>query len=240
MALGELAGRLCAELEAKGLGARRLDLLIFRVDGQVGAVRVGSARGSRDPGHIVRLFREKLDKVDPGFGIEALVLTASTAERLGPRQLEANDAGEPEPDLGVLVDQIANRIGGRRLYRLTPVESDLPERALRRVPALSTPIGASWPEGPRPARLFDPPQTVDVVALLPDHPPAAFTWQGRRRRIRHADGPERVYGEWWRSDGEIELVRDYFRAEDEHGQRFWLFRATDRDGVRWFLHGLFA
>ena len=55
-----------------------------------------------------------------------------------------------------------------------------------------------------------------------------------------ADGPERVFGEWWRGD-EGSLVRDYYRVEDERGRRYWLFRdAPAEAGGRWYLHGLFG
>jgi protein ImuB len=82
------------------------------------------------------------------------------------------------------------------------------------------------------------------LAALPDQPPVAFTWRRRRHRIRRADGPERIYGEWWRHDEESQSVRDYFQVEDESGQRFWLFRCGNgldqaTGDLSWFLHGLF-
>ena len=40
---GELVVQLCQALEAKGLGARRLDLVFHRVDNRIEAVRVGAA-----------------------------------------------------------------------------------------------------------------------------------------------------------------------------------------------------
>ena len=83
------------------------------------------------------------------------------------------------------------------------------------------------------------------MALLPDHPPAFFVWRGVRRRITRADGPERIFGEWWRSDAEVSAVRDYFQVEDEAGERFWLFRSGDgvdpkAGSLRWYVHGVFA
>ena len=86
---------------------------------------------------------------------------------------------------------------------------------------------------------------IETVALLPDHPPAAFTWRGVRRRIRRADGPERLFGEWWKHEAETASVRDYFQVEDDAGERFWLFRAGDGEdpatgSQRWFVHGIFA
>jgi protein ImuB len=92
--------------------------------------------------------------------------------------------------------------------------------------------------------LLDPPQPVDAMALLPDQAPVAFTWRRVRHRVRRADGPERIAGEWWKRAGEMRSVRDYFQVEDEEGRRFWLFRRGDGEDaatgdLRWFLHGFF-
>jgi hypothetical protein len=65
------------------------------------------------------------------------------------------------------------------------------------------------------------------MRLTPDHPPASITWRGKRRRIKRGDGPERVFGEWWTRDAEMEAVRDYYAIEDEDGRRFWVYRSGD-------------
>lgn len=152
-------------------------------------------------------------------------------------------------ELSALVDRLANRLGPARVFRIAPVQSDVPERAVRPVPALAPgnaePAETSWPVTlPRPVRLFRPPQPVQALAALPDQPPAAFTWRRVRRRVRRSDGPERIHGEWWLRDGEARTVRDYWAVEDEAGHRYWLFRrgnGTDRatGDLGWFLHGLF-
>src|SRR3954466_14379444 len=107
---------------------------------------------------------------------------------------QGNPLGEAvRADLSARVDRLANRLGARRLYRVMPVESDLPERSVRSVAPLAPPAGAVWPEHwPRPSRLLSPPEPIETVALLPDHAPAQFIWRGVRRRITRADGPERV------------------------------------------------
>jgi protein ImuB len=115
-----------------------------------------------------------------------------------------------------------------------------------RVAPLSEPVGAGWPDHwPRPARLLPRPEPIETLALLPDHPPVSITWRGIRRKVARADGPERVFGEWWKRDAELIAVRDYFRIEDEAGERYWVFRAGDGENVetgshRWFLHGVFG
>jgi protein ImuB len=116
---------------------------------------------------------------------------------------------------------------------------------VRRVPPLAA--AGEWPRRwPRPVRLLSPPERVDnVVALLPDQPPRRFTWRGRAHKVAHADGPERIHGEWWRRSGEADAVRDYFQVEDEEGARFWLYRRGDGTDPRtgdlsWWLQGTFG
>lgn len=242
-----LVRTLCAALEKTGQGVRRLDLVFHRVDGSVQSLRIGTARPSRDARHLARLLDEKLERIDPGLGIEAMHLFTALIDRLPHVQTEAmlTGAEDASPDVSVLIDRLENRLGSRHVWRAAPVESDVPERSVRRVSAVAPPRRAAWPADlPRPVRLLDPPQPVEAMALLPDQPPVAFTWRRVRHRVRRADGPERIAGEWWKRAGEMRSVRDYFRVEDEAGQRFWLFRRGDGDDpatgdLRWFLHGFF-
>lgn len=241
-----LAESLAEALEARGLGARRVDLLCQRVDGWVEAVRANTARASRDAAHLARLLHAPLERVDPGLGVERLTLLVPWAEPLGWRPAASELGAVPEPNVAALLDALASRVGPGHLYRLARVESDVPERSVRRVAPLAPPSPGRWPaHWPRPARLLAAPEPVETLALLPDHPPVHFTWRGVRRRVRHADGPERIHGEWARSDDELWAVRDYFVLEDEAGLRFWLFRAGDgadpaTGSQAWFLHGLFG
>ncbi len=244
--IDRLVGDLCALLDAKGLGARRLDLVLHRVDAQAQAIRVGTAVPVRNATRLSRLLRDRIGTIDPGFGIEIMTLAAAWVEPCGPRQVTSLLAAAPEIDITDLIDTISNRIGGDRLYRLAPVASDVPERCLSRIAPTAPPVGAGWPDHwPRPARLLPNPEAIETLALLPDHPPVSFTWRGIRRRVRRADGPERVFGEWWKRDAEMIAVRDYFRIEDDAGERFWVFRAGDGEDAatgsqQWFLHGIFG
>jgi protein ImuB len=244
--IDRLIGTVCSAMERSGSGARRLDLLFERVDGTTQAIRIGTARASRDTRHLARLLRERLERVDPGLGVEAMRLVVPRTDALVPVQAAARLRVEDveEPDIAPLIDRLANRLGTELVYRVAPVDSAVPERSARRVEAQERAVG-TWPvDLPRPVRLLDPPQPVEAMALLPDHPPMAFTWRRVRHRVRRADGPERIAGEWWKRGGETRSVRDYFRVEDEDGHRYWLFRRGDGENgvsgdMRWFLHGLF-
>ncbi|WP_199229299.1 Y-family DNA polymerase [Caulobacter endophyticus] len=243
--LTELTIELCAVLEAASLGAKTIDAWFYRVDNRVESVRIGLSSPARDARRLAKLLCEKLEKVDPGFGVDKMALAAPGAEPLAYSQDDAL-GGKRRADLSGLVDTLRVRLGPDAVYRLASAESDIPERSVRKVPAAEAPAAFSWPvDWPRPFRVFPRPELIETVALLPDQPPASFTWRGVRRRVRRADGPERVFGEWWKADAELARSRDYFQVEDEGGERYWIYRDGDGEDAasgsqRWFMAGVFG
>ena len=134
-----LCGDLCSDLAAKALGVRRLDLVFGRVDRASQAVQVKTARPNRDPAHLARLLGDRLDFIDPGFGIEDGLLIASRVEPLAPKQTSAQGLSneEAEANLGPLVDRLTTRLGEANVYRQAPIEGrepvTYPTEALKRV-----------------------------------------------------------------------------------------------------------
>jgi protein ImuB len=256
-ALRRLLHRLCEQLDRQQQGCRRLELTLYRVDGSVQSVAVGTAAPAREADHLARLFAERLGHLDPGFGVEAVTLAAPVTEPLAPAQVSvpgtpALAPGRKDAVLSPLLDRLGNRLGFDRLVTLEPFESHLPEGTSRAVPvaAPSQHIPLGWRPGPpRPLRLLARPELLETVSPVAEEdateaPPAAFLWRRVRHRLRATEGPERISPEWWRPDAAwAGGARDYWRVEDETGRRFWLFREAKprRDGApRWFLHGLFA
>ncbi|MFM9841826.1 MAG: Y-family DNA polymerase [Dongiaceae bacterium] len=260
-ALQRLLHDLCRRLEKAQQGLRRLELALYRVDGSLQRLAIGTSRPSRDAAALQRLFAQQIEKIDPGFGIEAMALAAAMAEPLTALQMVLKKASQPVrhvPErlstissictkedtaaLAPLIDTLANRLGFANVRRLVPRESHIPERAVAAVAPFAEGQPSTWPLlPPRPLRLFPRPHPVEAMALLPDHPPVMFRWQSRLHRIRRAEGTERLEPEWWRPEDESRRWRDYFRVEGEDGRRFWLFReGLPPDGGRWYLHGLFS
>ena len=264
--LGGLVDDLAAELAKAGIGARALAFVAARVDSTDQVIRIGLARASRDPTHLLRLITRRIEEIEVGYGLDALTLHLIRADLLGPETLGAALAEQQAPDLAPLVDTLANRIGPTRLWRHQPVESDVPERSVTPGAPLDPPSSAAvrlkhddvrqldgrtpdhpWhPRWPRPARLLRRPEPLDqIMAKMPDHAPYRFAWRGSLHMVVYSDGPERITGEWWRRPGERDAVRDYFRVEDAEGRRFWLFRRGDGQRAetgdhRWYIHGTFA
>ncbi|RDJ03837.1 Y-family DNA polymerase [Rhizobium grahamii] len=242
--VGGLVVQLVSELQRKGLGTRRTDLIVEKVDGTQQAIRAGTAKPARNIAWLTKLFRDRTEKIDPGFGIEKLTLAAVITEPLGEVQHASSLVEDKSEDITPLIDIFGNR--GQRVYRVAPVASDVPERSVRRISAAAAEIAETWiHHWPRPVRLLDRPDRIEAIALLPDHPPASITWRGKRHRVKRADGPERVFGEWWTRDAELTAVRDYFVVENDAGERLWIFRSGDgvdpeTGNQKWFLHGIFA
>lgn len=253
--LPDLAARLVAPLERDGQGATALTLIGFRTDGGFTRLTVRMGRPGRATRTWLRLFREAgLGRLDLGFGLDAISLEADGVQPLAARQTVL--AGETEAkraeSLADLVDRLSARLGEDRVLTPEPVDSWIPERAERLVPALGRAPRADAPDlGRRPLLLFDPPEPVEAIAELPDHAPARFTWRRVTRRVLRSDGPERLAPEWWRPrpDGRLARTRDYYRVEDEAGARYWMFREGQygwdwsgpddaRPAPSWWMHGM--
>jgi len=263
LTLSKLAQMLMASMAEQGKGARRLTACFFRTDGVVRSIEVETGQPVTRGDVIDRLFRERLealnDPLDPGFGFDLIRLSASRTEIVVQQQHDLDAHVHDNDELAALIDRIAARIGSRRVVVYLPQDTHIPERAVLPVPAqqhLAVAAQADWQpraeaEPPlRPLRLFERPEPIQVIAQVPDGPPARFVWRRAAHAVVRAEGPERIAMEWWRSEG-ASLTRDYFRVEDEAGLRFWVYRdgLYDREfdpktgrlvQPAWYMHGLFA
>lgn len=243
----EMAEALCRQLAERHAGARHLGFQAFRVDGDVQGLEARTSRAMRDPRHMVRLFSERFEMLDAGFGFDAFALTALWHEPLDPAQAGLIAAERDATSLARLVDRLSARLGAGNVRVPLFAESHLPERALQWRPALeeAPDDGAPAPFTPeRPIRLFDRPEQIGVTYATPEGEPRRFQWRRRLHRIVKVEGPERIAPEWWRERSRTRL-RDYYRVEDEDGARFWIYRNGLIDDGRggapdWYLHGLFA
>jgi protein ImuB len=250
--LGKLGESLKQRLESRGEGGKLFELLLFRVDGKVFAVRAGTAMPVRDPQRILALFRARLsaihDDIEVAYGFETLRLNVLQAAPFAERQPDFQGSNHEDETLADFIDQMSARFGPELLTMPALFQSHIPERAGRLLPVTDVTRGDGNPGfydsmPVRPLRLFTHPEPVETTAEIPDGPPRSFRWRRTSFRVTRAEGPERIAAEWW-IDGEAAPARDYFSVEDEAGHRYWLYReglyerGTDRP--RWFIQGIFA
>ncbi len=243
--LDDLAGELCRRLERANAGATRLALVLFRSDGSRAHVMAGLSQPSRNPVHLARLLKPKLDSLDAGFGIDAMRLAAEETGEVEPgRPGLLSGPHQPGHGFAELSDRITNRHEEARIARFLSLERHWPEYAEQLIsPASLSPLQKiDDPGRMRPLTLFDRPEEIRVMAEVPDGPPVHFVWRRVRHRVRRCEGPERIAPEWWRAGEKMRRARDYYAVEDEAGRRFWLFREGIYENAtpapRWFLHGL--
>ncbi|MGN6158075.1 MAG: Y-family DNA polymerase [Devosia sp.] len=274
MCTHDLAVQLSLRLERQGIGAQAFHLFLYRVDHKVMTLSVNAARATRDARHISRLFAYRAERLggeyDAGFGIDMIRLAASSVSPLEATQVGAFGIDDGAATLDHLYDRMASRLGPLAVVQSRPVNTHIPERAVKLVPALvaaAEPVVTAPPvRAPRPLRLLPQPEPINVIAEVPDAPPASMVWRRVTYRFVKASGPERIAAEW-RNAGQAlkltadtaetakaaeapddyyeegELSRDYYVAEDDGGRRFWLFRlgllGIARE-PRWYMHGFFA
>jgi protein ImuB len=243
----DLAADMVRALEARGEGARRLELALWRVDGEVLSRRIELAAATREASHITRLFAARLDDVEAGFGIEAVQLRASWSEPLSLSQADLDAAAEDHGTaLAACIDRLTVRLGPKAVTRPVARASHIPERAQGWQPPLAAvpPSQGALAFHTRPLKLLDRAEPIAVLYASPDGVPQRFRWRGNVREVCRVEGPERIAPEWWRERSTARL-RDYYRIEDEAGRRYWIYRqgtlGDGRGGVPdWFLQGLYA
>jgi len=242
IALQQLLETLCLRLEQEQKGIRAAVFKCYRVDSKIEQIEIGTSRPSRNIKHLFKLFEIKISSIEPSLGIELFVLEAPKVEDLLPAQekMWEGSGGLKDGRLAELLDRLSNKIGEKAIHRYVADEHYWPERSIRLATTLEEISVASWrEEKPRPLQLLKTPETIEVAAPIPDYPPMLFKYKGKLHNIVKADGPERIEQEWWLQQGEH---RDYYRVEDEEGNRYWLFRLGHykNEMYQWFIHGFFA
>jgi protein ImuB len=201
--IDSLAQALCGKLARAEQGCRRLALWVARADGSSTVIEAGLSAPSREPTHLLRLLKDRIETLDLGFGVDFMSLQALVTETLPPAQTALTEAnGKVRSE--TLIDRLVNRLGAHGVRRLGPRASHLPELAQSLKSAFAGP--SLWPEpasrkSMRPPLLFATPEPLTVLAEIPEGPPARFTWRRVTRRVVKSEGPERIAPEWWRPLG---------------------------------------
>lgn len=249
-----LACQLIPVLDRRGEGGRLFQVALFRADGAVHRLELGTGAPLRDSLRIRKLFQDRLavlgDACDPGFGYDLIRLSALVTERADPVQTGLG-GDDHSGELAHLVDRLGARFGLSRVTRQVARNAHIPEYAVAAVPAhaarQATAVALAEQDSlapVRPVRLFERPEPVEAIAEVPDGPPVRFRWRQVMHQVMRVEGPERIATEWWRDDRGNKLTRDYFRVESRTGARVWLYREGLFGGEtakpRWYLHGLFA
>ncbi|MCE9531819.1 MAG: DNA polymerase Y family protein [Planctomycetes bacterium] len=141
-------------------------------------------------------------------------------------------------EVGELIERLSSRLGEKAVLRPRLRADAQPEFVYAYEPWLMNRERASHASQPaetiRPTFLKSRPLPI-LVSTNPDGSPTQIHASDIHQAIERSWGPERIETGWWRGD---DVRRDYYLAETETGERFWLFH--DLTSESWFLHGIFG
>lgn len=214
-------------LHARSAGVRACTLVLTHEDAPATRLTLGFAAPTRDPERLLRVLRERLDRLALVAPVSALRVDADAPEDLaGTSAGLFGEAGVSAiAAIAPVVERLRARLGVDAVQGLAAVPDHRPECASR---AVEGPVAAAAPLTPlRPLALLPTPRALSEHHGGPWH-------DGRLRLLTRA---ERIESGWWDAgEGAGDVRRDYFVAVAPTGQWLWVFR--DRRG--WWLHGLFA
>lgn len=263
-AISEGVKRLSEDLVERFLidrkGARRLTLTLYRVDGKLMRLKVGTSQVTNDAAHMTRLIVEKLDDLhedfDAGFGIDVMMLAAPVVEDKTPAQeslagIEAGQSVEvkgskkkPYPtfsrDLTRLLDRLGNRFGEARVYQMTPEASHIPERAQRQTPVMAleeTRLRGGGLDWHRPTTTTRPMRPLTMLPRAEPIEVLAEVPDGPPKRFRW----RRVNYQIVKTLGPERIAPEWWKSADLTGQAEGAgrtrdyFQAEDQEGRRFWL-----
>jgi protein ImuB len=227
---------LCGFLRGHGAGAQRLQWRLGHHERPETVFDQGLLDPSRDPDHMLEVFRERIERVDLPAPVLGLVLQVDDWLTFAER--DRGLFGDDGPD-HALLERLGNRLGDARVRGLRCQADHRPERAWRLCPPGEPPDALSHtPVGPAPAAPWASSPAAGQPPWLLEQPRPLEVHDDRPRYggdLRLEPLPQRIESGWW--DGG-DIARDYFVAHSPAGERLWVYR--DRRSGGWYLHGLFA
>lgn len=234
-----LLAMLCGWLAARGCGVALCRLQLTHEDRRSSDIELSFATLTRDAERILRVLRERLERLSLVAPVEALTLLADAPEALPGRDgvlfsggLGEFDAQAAADGVAMLVERLQARLGRESVHGLAAIAEHRPEQASRIAAPGGECAGSDAPvpaAGPRPTWLLPEPQALREIDGRPQ----------RDGPLTLLAGPERIESGWWDA-GEHgatgDVRRDYFVALTRHREWLWIFRSEHG----WFLHGFYA
>ncbi|MDD3650445.1 DNA polymerase Y family protein [Immundisolibacter sp.] len=211
-----LLGEFAAYLRARDRAVQTFTLRFADSRRRVTAHVIGLLAPTRDAARLLRVLRERLERLELPDGVLELTLAA---DRFEPPPVQQDDLFGADARLRErlleLRERLAARLGEAALRQIAVSPDRLPEHAMTTseqpgVGDRNAVAGTHHP--PRPPWLLATPQRLTPARLL--------------------GPPERIEAGWWQGAA----GRDYFLAEDDAGRLCWVYRDL-RDGA-FYLHGL--
>ena len=209
---------------------------------------ISLAAATHNFAHIAAVLEPVLENLPIAGGVTGIAIKAKSLETAWAYQIDlAKKRDQPHSQALVreLLNNLVTRLGRRAVRTLVLHNSHIPEKSYSYQPvgALKEDAAAvpHFSANERPPYIFPAPEPIQVMALLPDRPPAWIIWRHEKYGVLTGLGPERITAEWWQNlleQQQEQNERDYFTLQDQHGRWLWVFR--EKFSGSWFVHGVWS
>lgn len=220
-----LVTELCGLLAATGAGVQRLKFSLSHDNGNDSCFHIDLVAASRDSDHLLRVLRERLERVALRLPVVALSLESEQLQPLarGSHSFLPDERANAE-GFSRLLERLRARLGDAAVQGYKTVADFRPECAWDTcTPGNAGSAYISEPTGARPLWLLDPPRVLAARSERPQYE-GALSLMTR---------PENLASGWWDSN---DIRRDYFVARNPANSLLWVYR----DSSSWRLHGFFS
>lgn len=200
--------------------------------------------GTDSTAHIASIISPFFEQLSVPEGVTRLTLAAQTVQKARSEQkgcFASEETTASEAVQSELLNMLVQQLGQANVRVVDLRSSYIPERSYAFVP-LDQKTRSVQPQHRLlryPPTIFQVPEKISAISLLPDAPPTRITWGSSPFKILQGFGPERITSEWWQQAvKDIPEEREYFRVQDETGRWLWLFR--NRSSMEWFVHGMWV
>jgi protein ImuB len=231
--LADLAGRLCRQLEGRGLSADQFEWICRLTDRRVLEGSCAPAVPMREPAAVAALLKASLASHPPRGAVEAITLRARPA-RVAAAQESMTERARPSLRVfAATLARLAALVGEQEVGVPVVLDTHRPDAVSLTAPSSAGPLPVPRPPSANPAlalRRLRPPAVARVT--LTAGRPVHLRSDRLTGRIVARAGPWRSSGEWWT---ERSWLRDEWDVELGDGT---LCRLA-HDGSAWRLEGIY-
>lgn len=211
-------------LNARGAGLQQCLLQLEHEDIEDSQLVLGFAAPTRDGERLVRVLRERLDRLALAAPVVGLRLLAERIESLpGDSAALFGEAGTQR--IAPVIERLRARLGHEAVHGIAVMAGHRPENGT---------VAVDWPQA-------DAPDSGPSRPLWLLRHASPLVEQGGRPQykgpLQLLTRPERIESGWWDTgEGLGDVRRDYHVALSARGEWLWIYR----DAAGWWLHGVFG
>lgn len=195
---------------------QKVTFSLYQRDSETVIFDVGSAQAEYQAAKWEVLVKLKLEQLRLQAPVYALSLTTGAILERSPDKADLFTASKGTLSYLQLISLLQAKLGEQAIQKVTLKDDFRPDA-----------INLYHPPNTEPSKVKTQLQAMRPSFLFTTPLPLS-------QKVSVIHGPERISTGWWDNNN---IIRDYFIAQNQHGQWLWIFRTPN---TNWYVHGLFG